>query len=110
MHYYTFTSTDTLEMIRCIAFAKSLTDYAVIDLTGDTINAYEYNKPITLKKRYTEGILNSSLWNVIKANGGDPYLAIKTSDVYAWQIDFFDIQETLSRFYTMKLTSTIPPP
>ena len=51
---------DSLETIRYIAFAKSLTDYAVIDLTGDTINAYEFNKPITLKKKYTEGVLNSS--------------------------------------------------
>lgn len=84
MHYYTFSTVDSLETIRYIAFAKSLTDYAVIDLTGDTINAYEFNKPITLKKKYTEGVLNSSLWNVIKANGGDPYLAIKISDVYAW--------------------------
>ena len=81
MHYYTFSTVDSLETIRYIAFAKSLTDYAVIDLTGDTINAYEFNKPITLKKKYTEGVLNSSLWNVIKANGGDPYLAIKISDV-----------------------------
>lgn len=93
MHYYTFVTLDSLETIRYIAFAKSLTDYAVIDLTGDTINAYEFNKPITLKKKYTEGVLNSSLWNVIKANGGDPFLAIKISDVYAWQIDFFDIKD-----------------
>ncbi len=94
MCYYTFTTVgDTLETIRYIAFAKSLTDYAVIDLTGDTINAYEFNKPITLKRKYTEGVLSSSLWNAIKANGGDPYLAIKISDVYAWQIDFFDIKD-----------------
>lgn len=93
MNYYTFTTTDTLEAIRYIAFAKSLTDYAVIDLSGDSVRAAEYNKPITLKRKYTEGTLNSSLWNVIKANGDDPYLAIRISDVYAWQIDFFDIKE-----------------
>lgn len=93
MHYYTFVTTDSLEIIRYVAFAKTLTDYAVIDLTGDTINAYEFNKPIMLRKRYTKGVLNSSLWNVIKANGGDPFLAMKISDVYAWQIDFFDIKE-----------------
>ena len=93
MHYYTFTTVDSLESIRYIAFAKTLTDYAVIDLSGDTIQAYEFSKPITLKRRYTEGVLHSSLWNAIKENGGDPYLAIKISDVYAWQIDFFDIKE-----------------
>lgn len=93
MHYYTFTTLDSLESIQYIAFAKSMTDYAVINLTGDTINAYEYTKAISLKKRYTEGTVNSSLWNVIKANGDDPFLAIRISDVYAWQIDFFDIKE-----------------
>ena len=93
MHYYTFTTLDSLANIKYIAFAKSMTDYAVINLTGDTISAYEYTKSITLKKKYTEGTVNSSLWNVIKANGDDPFLAIRISDVYAWQIDFFDIKE-----------------
>lgn len=93
MHYSTFTTQDSIGNIRYIAFAKSLTDYAVIDLTGDTINAYEFCKPITLRRHYTEGVLNSSLWNVIKASGADPLLAIKLSDVYAWQIDFFDVKE-----------------
>lgn len=93
MPYYTLTSTDTLKRIQYIAFAKTESNYAVIDLTSDTIRTYAYNKPISYKRRYTEGIINSSLWNVIKANGDDPYLAIMISDVYAWQIDFFDIKE-----------------
>lgn len=93
MHYSTFTTTDSLAEIRYIAFAKSMTDYAVIDLTGDTIRAYEFCKPITLKRQYVEGTLNSSLWNVIKASGADPLLALMLSDVYAWQIDFFDIKD-----------------
>lgn len=93
MCYYTFTTQDSTADIRHIAFAKSLTDYAVIDLTGDSINAYSFSKPITLKQKYTQGTLNSSLWNVIKASGADPLLAIKISDVYAWQIDFFDVKD-----------------
>lgn len=93
MHYSTFTTQDSIGLIRYIAFAKSYTDYAVIDLTGDTIHAYEFCKPVTLKRQYTEGTLNSSLWNVIKASGADPNLAIKISDVYDCQIDFFDIKE-----------------
>ena len=93
MHYYTFTTLDSLATIQYIAFAKSLTDYAVINLSGDTISAYEYTKAISLKKKYTEGTVSSSLWNDIKANGDDPFLAIRISDVFAWQIDFFDIKE-----------------
>lgn len=93
MHYYTFTTFDTIPQIRYIAFAKTRIDYAVIDLTQDAIRAYEFNKPVTLKRKYVEGTLNSSLWNMIKEQGADPLLAIKISDVYAWQIDFFDIKD-----------------
>ncbi|MGM9760512.1 MAG: M23 family metallopeptidase [Parabacteroides sp.] len=93
MNYYTFSTTDTLAAIRYVAFAKTETDYAIIDLSGDSIRAYEFNKPVTLKRKYVEGTLNTSLWNTIKAQGADPLLAIKISDVYAWQIDFFDIKE-----------------
>lgn len=93
MQYFTFTSLDSLATVRYLAFAKSLTDFAVIDLTGDSIRAYEFSKPITLKRKYVEGTLNTSLWNQLKANGADPLLALKISDVYAWQIDFFDIKD-----------------
>lgn len=93
MHYYTFTTQDSLEDVYYIAFAKSLVEYAVIDLTQDSIHAYEFNKPITIKRHYTEGTISSSLWNVIKSQGADPLLALKLSDVYAWQIDFFDVKE-----------------
>ena len=93
MHYTTFTTSDTTRTVKYIAFAKSLTDYAIIDLTADTVCAYEFCKKITLKRKYAEGTLNSSLWNVLKSNGADPLLALKISDVYAWQIDFFDVKE-----------------
>ena len=107
MNYYTFTTQDSVADIRYIAFAKSLVDYAVIDLTGDSILAYEFNKPITIKRHYTEGTINSSLWNVIKASGADPLLAIKISDEIAWQIGFFDVKEGDS-FRELSLPSREP--
>jgi len=93
MHYYTFSTQDSLETIYYIAFAKTLTDYVVIDLTQDSVVVSSFNKPITLQRKYLEGTLSSSLWNVIKSDGGDPLLALKLSDVYAWQMDFFDVKE-----------------
>lgn len=92
MQFAILTTQDSLETIRYIAFAKTLTDYAVIDLTGDTVTAFEYQKNITLKRKYIEGSITSSLWNIILENGASPLLALKISDVYAWQIDFFDIK------------------
>lgn len=93
MHYYTFSMQDSVAQIRYIAFAKSKTDYAVIDFTGDTIRAYEFNKPITFKRQYVEGTINSSLWNVLQSKGVNPLLAINISDVFACQIDFYDVKE-----------------
>lgn len=93
MHYYTFTSQDTLANISYISFASNITDYAVIDLTKKHPSAYAYSKPITVQKKFVEGTLNSSLWNEMKSKGIDPLLAIHLSDVYAWQIDFFDVKE-----------------
>lgn len=93
MHYSTFTTTDSASAIRYIAFAKSLTNYAIIDLTADTIGAYEFNKEVRIEHNYVEGTLNSSLWNVLKAGGTDPLLAVRIQDIFAWQIDFFDVKE-----------------
>jgi len=93
MKYYTFETTGDDPEIRFIAFAKSVTDFAVIDFTRDTLYAYEYSKFINLHRNYAEGTISSTLWDVINESGADPLLAIKLSEVFAWQIDFFDIKE-----------------
>lgn len=91
--YYTFTSQDSISDVKYIVFANSPTDFSIIDLSlTDSICAYQFNKPIVYQQEYTEGVLNTSLWNAITENGGDPLLALKLSDIYAWQIDFFDLR------------------
>ena len=50
-------------------------------------------EPVSIKRHYAEGTITSSLWNVMKEKGADPLLALKLSDVFAWQIDFFDVKE-----------------
>ncbi|MDR1880416.1 MAG: peptidoglycan DD-metalloendopeptidase family protein [Tannerellaceae bacterium] len=92
-HYYTFTTRDSLAGIRYVSFEKSFTDYAIIDFTADTLAAYEYNKTITLKRVYTAGVIRSSLWNALQTSGADPMLANRIADVFAWQIDFYDVKE-----------------
>lgn len=85
--------TDSTFAVKYVVFEKSRTDFAVLDLSGDTISVYPYEKQITLKREYTEGIISSSMWNAIVDAGAPILLAIKLSDVYAWQIDFFDIKK-----------------
>ena len=41
----------------------------------------------------TDGVITTSLWDAIASEGGDPYLTLKLSDIYAWTVDFFGIQQ-----------------
>ena len=50
-------------------------------------------KEMAVQLARTSGVITSSLWNAVINNGGDASLAVHLSDVYAWSIDFFGIQE-----------------
>lgn len=68
------------------------TDYAVFSLT-DSLNAWVGHKEVTTNIEVAEGVITSSLWEAIAADGGDPYLTLKLSDIFAWTVDFFGIQQ-----------------
>ena len=87
------TITDSMSAVKYVVFEKSRTDFTVVDLSGDTIKVYDDTKPVTLKREYAEGTISSSLWNAIIDTGAPALLALKLSDVYAWQVDFFDIKK-----------------
>ena len=91
--YATISSQDSLAAIQYIVFAKSKTDFSIIDLTTDSIKAYEYVKEVRFERKYIEGVITSSLWNKIKESGSNPLLALKIADILAWQVDFFDVKE-----------------
>ncbi len=85
--------TDSTSAVKYVVFEKSQTDYAVVDLSTGEISVYDYTKPVILKREYAEGTITSSLWNAIIGTGAPAMLALELSNVYAWQIDFFDVKE-----------------
>ncbi len=91
--YAAITGRDSTEAIRYLVFEKSRTDFAVVDICPDTIRAYEDSKPVTIQRAYAEGIITSSMWNAIIGAGAPALLALELSNLYAWQIDFFDVKE-----------------
>lgn len=111
MNYYTFTTLDSVPKLKYIVFAKSLIDFAIIDLSTDSIKAYSYSKEVTLKRKFVQDTITSSLWKTIRDNGIDPLLAIKLADVFAWQIDFFDVKKGdsfLALYHEAYIDDTIP--
>jgi murein DD-endopeptidase MepM/ murein hydrolase activator NlpD len=91
--YSAISERDTASTIRYLVFEKGRIDFAVVEIQPDTVLAYEEARPVTLKREYAEGVITSSMWNTIVASGAPVMLALMLSDVYAWQIDFFDVKE-----------------
>ena len=58
----------------------------------DTLNIYLAQKEVTKKRREVSGVIQHSLYNALSDKDVDPELAINLSDIFAWQIDFFRIQ------------------
>ena len=92
LSFYAISSQDSLKSIRYIVFAKTSIEYTIIDLTGQQIMVYSYQKEITQRQQYISGSVKSSLWNEIIKLGANPILAVQIADIFAWQIDFFAIQ------------------
>lgn len=84
---------DSIPETQYIIFEKSKTNFLIVDLTNDSIKINDFTKDITYKEEYAEGTISSNLWNTMVSNKTNPLLALELSDIYGWQIDFFDIKE-----------------
>ena len=90
--YYFLCTNDSLETPLYWIYEIDRRNYALFSLT-DSLTAWRFQKEMEVKMARTSGIIKSSLWNAVIENGGDASLAVHLSDVYAWTIDFFGIQE-----------------
>ena len=50
-------------------------------------------KPVLTETKYADVTIRSSLWNDMLAAGAPPLLILSLSDIYAWTVDFFGLQE-----------------
>ena len=56
-------------------------------------NVSRVTRPVTLRQRYADVTINSSLWNDMRAAGASPLIILSLSDIYAWTVDFFGLQK-----------------
>ena len=76
-----------------LVYEATPTEYVVFDLSGDSVNVYKGVKDIDVRREMKTATIRSSLWNCMIENGMQPALAMDLSDIYAWSIDFFGLQE-----------------
>ena len=90
--YYFLCTNDTLENPLFWIYQIDRRNYALFSLT-DSLTAWKFQKEMEVRLSRTSGTIKTSLWDAVIKNGGDASLAVHLSDVYAWTIDFFGIQE-----------------
>jgi murein DD-endopeptidase MepM/ murein hydrolase activator NlpD len=92
-NYYTVISTnDSVPRVLFFIYETSPAEYIVYDLR-DTIHIYTGSKEIKRTFSTGYGEIRTSLWNTMIEQEVDPNLANELSEIFAWTIDFFGIQE-----------------
>ncbi|MDG1064540.1 MAG: peptidoglycan DD-metalloendopeptidase family protein [Flavobacteriaceae bacterium] len=89
--YVVLKSKDSIAQTQLFIYEKNRIDYAVIDFR-DTLNVYHEKKPVTLIERTASGVIQGSLSETLAKQDLSPYLAEAMSDIYAWTINFFQLQ------------------
>ena len=91
-HYRLYFTKDSSETLNYFVYTHSPTEYLKISLGGEPY-AIKGEKEITNVRKSCSGTVSSSLWATMIENNIDPMMAIRLSEIYAWTVDFFGLEE-----------------
>jgi len=91
-NYTVYLSDDSSYSLRYFIYEPDEINYVVIDI-NDSVVTYTGQKKVTVAERRISGVINSSLYQTLKEREVSDKLALKLSEVFAWQIDFYRIQK-----------------
>ena len=91
-NYTVFQTRDSLRKSAFFVYENSPINYVVFELF-DSLRVYSGKKEVQYRVKEVQGIIESSLWNTMKANGHSPMLTLNLENVFAWTIDFFSLQK-----------------
>jgi len=80
-----------LDRARYLVYRPDAVRYVVFDVRYPSRSRVG-ERPVSLAWRTAGGTITSSLYETLIESGARPELAIRLSEVFAWQIDFFRIQ------------------
>jgi murein DD-endopeptidase MepM/ murein hydrolase activator NlpD len=73
-------------------YEHSPTEYYIVDLT-DSVTVEKREKATVTYHKTVSGVINSSLWNAMEDQKINPLVAVQLSEIFAWSIDFFGLQQ-----------------
>jgi murein DD-endopeptidase len=91
--YTLLTSQDTSLTAKAFIYEVDKIEYWKVDLTDSIPAVQKVKKQVKTKRSFASGVIVSSLFETLESQGVDPVLAINLSEVYAYSIDFYRIQE-----------------
>ena len=90
--YHSFTDNDSTNTLVYFVYEKSPKRFVVFDLK-DPIRVYESEKEVKSVEVQKSGVIDQSLYISLLDLNASPELAIKLSQIFAWQIDFYHLQK-----------------
>lgn len=92
--YYAFYQTDTcgLEQMHYWVYVKDIREAVILHLK-DSLHVERIVKPIDTIPQQATAVIESSLWNAMVKNNLPIELSLELSEIYAWTIDFFGLQQ-----------------
>ena len=94
--YYTLADSsrkDPLHPQSLFLYEKDLLNFVVISIDPDSIWARNGQKAVETKQQIASGTIETSLWESMMAIDINPMLAVELSEIFAWSIDFFGLQQ-----------------
>ena len=86
-----FSTSDTTPAY--FVYEKDPLNYVVIRLSPDSVWAENGTKQVERRLQFASGTIESSLWESMLSAEVNPMLAVELSEIFAWSIDFFGIQQ-----------------
>lgn len=83
---------DTIGKAAYFVYQPNAVDYIVYDLR-DSIIVYKEQKAVDTKLETAAGVIQSSLYETLAANGASPDLAVQLAEIYGWAVNFYRINK-----------------
>lgn len=91
-NYTVYFCDDSSYALRYFIYEPDKINYVIFDI-NDSIAAYTGQKYVTVIENRVSGVITSSLYQTLNERNVSDKLALKLSEVFAWQIDFYRIQK-----------------
>ena len=85
-------STSAFNRLEYVVYHVDKIDMIVFRCTPP-LEAWTFSKPVDNVLRTVDVTITSSLWNDMTKAGSSPLLVLSLSEIYAWTVDFFGLQE-----------------